>query len=192
MKKRAAVLAACGLVPAFAAQLAGAQDADRTLSVFAGQMTSNHFEELFRPGDVDFVDSQLLGIALAQDWPLGDSRWTWGIELQLLRHFGLQDHWEANLPLILRYHPERPFSRLLESVAFGVGASFASDVPEVEIRNDGDSRHSLVYWLLEAEFTAPRAGDSLFLRLHHRSDAFGALQPEAGSNAVVVGYRWSF
>jgi hypothetical protein len=169
-----------------------AQEPDWQMSIFAGQLTSNHFEDVFRPGEVDFVDSQMLGVALGRDWALNDSRWTLGLEMQVLRHFGTQDHWEVNLPLILRYHPQRPWPRSLDSLAFGVGPSYATELPEIEIRNDGDTRRSLVYWLLEAEFQVPRRGETLFLRLHHRSDAFGLLEPQAGSNAVVLGYRLSF
>lgn len=174
------------------AQPARARDEDWHLSVFAGQLTFNHFEDVIRPDKLDLADSGLAGVAIGRDWRLADSRWSIGLEAQLVRHFGLQDHWEANLPLILRYHPRRPWPASLDSFAFGIGPSYATDLPEVEIRNDGATRHSLIYWMIDARFDLPQAGDQLFLRLHHRSDAFGLLQPEAGSNAIVLGYRWSF
>lgn len=169
-----------------------AQESDWNLSIFAGQLTANHFEEVLKPGELEFVDSQLLGLAVGYDWPLRHERWSLGFEFQVVRHFGLQQHWEANLPLILRYHPKNPWPRALDSLAFGIGGSYATRIPVVEVNNDGASRHSLIYWMAEMEFATRRPGDSVYFRIHHRSDAFGLLEPEAGSNALVFGYRRSF
>lgn len=72
------------------------------------------------------------------------------------------------------------------------GGAHATALPQVEINNDGATRRNLIYWLFEVEFATRRPGDRVFLRLHHRSDAFGLLDPPAGSNAVVVGLRRSF
>ena len=169
-----------------------AQQGEWTAAVFGGVMTSNAFEEVFQPNKINFVDSQIAGVILGYELRLPDDRWTLGAEVQVAKHFGLQHHTEINLPVVLRYHPKKPWPRPLESVAFGIGGSHATALPQVEIDNDGATRRNLIYWLFEVEFATPQPRDTMFLRLHHRSDAFGLLTPSAGSNAVVFGLRRSF
>ena len=169
-----------------------AQQGAWTGAVFGGVLTSNDFEEVFQPNQIDFVDSQIAGVILGYELRLPDDRWTLGAELQVVKHFGIQTHTEINVPVVLRYHPRNPWPRPLESVAFGIGGSHATALPQVEINNDGATRRNLIYWLFEVEFTTPQPSDTVFLRLHHRSDAFGLLDPPAGSNAVVFGLRRAF
>jgi hypothetical protein len=77
----------------------------------------------------------------------------------------------------------------LRSLAFGMGPSFATEVPPLEVENKGSSQQALLYWSLEAEFASPLPRDTIFARLHHRSNAWGAVADAGGSNVLVMGLR---
>ncbi len=160
-------------------------------TVYVGNMTSNKWEELFF--SADFIDSYLAGYALTFDHSISP-RWSIGAEAQLTYHFGDQTYAEIGMPLTLRYRPENPWLRVLDSFAFGLGMSHTTEVPQVEIDNgDGErSRRNLFYWMLETQFESGRPGRRWFLRIHHRSDAWGTLEPEGGSNALAFGLRQDF
>ena len=159
---------------------------------YLGVMTENRWHEVFSPGDLDLADSGLAGVALGWDRQIGTSRFSYGFELQALGHFGRQDHFEFNLPFIIRYTPDNPFPRRLKSMAFGLGLSHATKIPQVEIDRKGRSQRNFVYWMADAEFTLPRPDTSLFFRLHHRSDGYGIYDVSSGSTGIVLGWRRSF
>ncbi|MDJ0640118.1 MAG: hypothetical protein QNJ20_14905 [Paracoccaceae bacterium] len=163
-----------------------------SVTVFGGVLTDNDWQYAVQPWEVEFVDSRFVGVAFGREWRLGDPRWTIGFEAQAVQHFGRQDHLEFNLPAVLRYHPRNPIPARLESLAFGLGVSHASELAQVEIERQGASRHNLVYWMAELEFSTGRADTTWMIRLHHRSDAFGLLEPATGSNAIAFGIRRAF
>ena len=80
----------------------------------------------------------------------------------------------------------------LDSLAFGLGMSHTTEVPIVEIETRGGSRRNLIYWMLESEFATSDPARRWFVRIHHRSDAWGTLEPEGGSNAIAIGIRQDF
>jgi hypothetical protein len=71
-------------------------------------------------------------------------------EGQLVQNLGRQDHLEVNvLPVMARWH-RIPWSRRVDtSVAFGLGLSYATELPDVEVELCGDSRQPLVHWVVE-------------------------------------------
>ncbi|MCZ6771896.1 MAG: hypothetical protein O7G83_07910 [Proteobacteria bacterium] len=162
------------------------------VSIFGGWMTDNRWEEVFTPWKLEFRDSSFAGLAGSRRiWCLDDDL-SFEIEGQIVRHFGEQDHWELNLPLIVRWETF-PWNDIIEtSAAFGLGPSFASDVPKEEIAMDGESQHWLVYWVLELAMGMPETDWKGILRLHHRSGAFGIVADEGGSNVMAVGLRRRF
>lgn len=175
------------------ASAAWAQPAEGpSVVVFGGQMTDNHWEETFVPSEIDFLDSYLLGVGVGYEWPSRLPRTSIGLEAQMVAHFGRQDHVEFNLPLVVRYHPERPPVPALESLAFGIGLSTATKDPQTEVDRDGKTTKTLVYWMGELAFRLPREDTALIFRLHHRSDAYGVFPNDSGSNAVTIGIRWRF
>lgn len=159
-------------------------------SFYAGLMTSNRADELL--SDFDYADNNLVGYALAYDRPLADTQWSVGFELQLTNHFGDESYSEIGLPITVRYRPENPWLSSVEGFSFGLGMSHATEVPKVEVDSRGASRRNLVYWMLEAEFKTRSPHTRWFMRIHHRSDAWGTFKPEGGSNAVVLGLRQDF
>ncbi len=171
---------------------ASTKDKPSAITVFGGSMTDNDWEDAFAPWTLDFRDSTFVGLAVSHGIGRFDHRLGFEIEGQVVRHFGDQDHWEFNLPIIGRWEAF-PWDAVVDtSLAFGVGPSYSSAKPKVEVANDGDSRRLLVYWMLEIEVGPPDKGWSAIFRLHHRSGAFGLVADEGGSNAMVIGLKQRF
>lgn len=160
--------------------------------VFGGQMTDNHWEETFLPWEIELLDSWFIGVGVGYEWPTRHPKIALGLEAQVVAHFGRQHHLEFNLPLIVRYYPERPLLSSLESVACGVGLSTTTRDPQTEIDRDGETSKTLVYWMGELVFRLPRRDTTLTFRLHHRSDAYGAFPTDSGSNALAFGVKQRF
>lgn len=181
-----ALAAALAASPAVAQGPAGGWQ----VSVFGGVPVSNNWEDVFaRPGDLEFRDAGMIGLAYGREWA---TRWrgvSLGLEGQIVKYFGEQDHVELNLPASLRYSFEGP---VLRSVAFGLGLSHATEVPAIEVANKGGSERTMLYWMIESEFGARQSDRSLYARLHHRSTGYGLFGDEGGFNALVLGYRLRF
>ncbi len=111
----------------------------------------------------------------------------------MVRHFGDQTHWEFNLPIIARWETF-PWDNVIDtSLAWGIGPSYASETPAAEVAREGESQRWLVYWLGELELGLPgQRGWTALVRVHHRSEAFGLIADEGGSNALTVGLRRRF
>lgn len=145
------------------------------------------------PATTELVNRYLIGLNFGYDKQIGQSPFEWGIEFQANYQFGAQDLYELVLPVSLRYHPSFTWSEpYVDSVGFGLGMSYYNKQSTLEMEKYGQTRKDYVYWYIEIEFAELKPGDNLYLRLHHRSNAFGALEPNGGSNAFVVGFRRSF
>ena len=155
-----------------------------------GTLTEGSWHEALIPRDVQFAGSSMIGAAIGVERPLGDSRWRIGIEAQVVAHAGAQDHVELSVPITLRYMPRGLGP--VESFAAGLGLSYATDIPQVEIDRNGASQRLFVHWLAEVEFALPPEDLTTFLRLHHRSDGYGLFEEDAGSTGYVLGLRKRF
>lgn len=78
------------------------------------------------------------------------------------------------------------------SLAWGIGPSYATEVPPVERETNDSSSRWLIYWFGELTLGPPAADWELLLRLHHRSDGFGTVADDGGSNALCAGVRCRF
>lgn len=174
------------------AQTAPDRQGEWSLGVFAGNMTNNRANQLLMPGEYDFADNYFTGLAIGYDRQIGESRWSWGGEFQTNLHFGDQEYLEFVLPATIRYRPDVPLLPALESFAFGLGFSYTTSVPQVEIDVRGDSARTMVYWMVETAASVGARQNEIFFRVHHRSDAFGLLEPDSGSNALAIGWRRAF
>jgi|GEM_PF-3079904 len=164
--------------------------AEWDLTLFVGQMTDNSWEETINPGKTDFIDSYLIGVAAGRDFA-SKGPFRFGIEGQIVGHFGTQDLLEFNVPIYARYLTPEDW-RIFKSFCFGIGLSYSTQIPQTEINRDGESSHILFYWMAEIEFYLPTDELSLVLRLHHRSDGYGVFATDSGSNALVLGLRHQF
>jgi hypothetical protein len=173
-------------------------DEDRawTATVYGARMSAETGWEdiLLDPLEAQYVDVFLVAGALSRPYASArDGALTFEAEGQVARYFGDQDHWEFNaVPITLRWHRFPWSDRVATSAAFGLGVSYATELPPVEVAIEGESAQWLIYWMLEA--TAGRVGSpwSFTLRMHHRSVAYGLMAEEGGMNAVGLGVRYRF
>jgi len=164
---------------------------ERHVTFFGASMTENTSFEIMR-AEVDWADSYLVGVAAGIERQIGESRFSWGIEGQVVRHFGKMDHWEFNVPVVLRFTPRNPWVDVFESFAFGLGLSYATEVPSVEVERTGQSQKEFFYWKAEFEFNLPNPEQSLLFGLHHRSDGYGTFENDSGSTAIALGWKRTF
>ena len=162
------------------------------LNVYGGRLTTNHWEEFFH-SNLDFKDSYLVAAALARRIGAYEDKASFEIEGQIVKHFNIQTHWELNALVTARWEAFWWDDVIDTSVAFGLGPSYATDKPEIEVEKDGDTSRFLVYWMLELALGLPDYPRIAFItRIHHRSDAFGLIPHGGGSNALAVGLKWRF
>ncbi len=139
-----------------------------------------------------FVDSYLLTVALSRQYAeRKEGALTVEAEGQVVKHFGDQTHWEFNaVPIVLRWN-RFPWSKsVATSAAFGLGLSYATELPPVEVQIEGESHQTLVYWVLEMTAGPVDSRWAASLRIHHRSVAFGLMGHDGGMNAVGLGVRY--
>ena len=165
-----------------------------SLNLYVGRMTSNNWDEFFHNVDgLNFKDSYLIGVTLARCIGKYQDKASFEIEGQIVKHFNFQTHWELNALVAARWEKFWWDDVLDTSVAFGLGPSYATDEPEIELENDGDTARLLIYWMLELAIGLPDYPRvALITRIHHRSDAFGLISDRGGSNALAVGLKWRF
>lgn len=175
-----------------AAEAMSFEDPQWSFSVFAGQMANDGWETIvLDPTEIEWLDSNLAAAVIGRDWTLGNPRLRFGFEGQLVKHWGDQDHYEISVPLTVRYRALDPWIPL-QGASFGLGLSWASEVPKIEVERKGESQQVLAHWYAEVEFGRPDWVVYPFLRLHHRSDGYVIADFDTGSNGVVFGLRYPF
>jgi hypothetical protein len=164
------------------------------LSVYGGRITDNEIGD-FAVGflDLDFEDSYLVALALARRIATYNELASFEVEGQIVKHFDRQDHWEFNGLLIARWEAFFWDRYLDTSLAAGIGPSYATDVPEIEVQRSGESQRLQVYMLVEFELALPSHPNiAAIIRIHHRSNAFGIVADDGISNALALGLKFRF
>ena len=173
-----------------------AEPGDWSATVYGARISSQPGWEdiLIDSAGTEFVESYLLTAALSRQYAARyDGALALEAEGQVVRHFGDQTHWEFNaVPLLLRWNRFPWSARVASSAAFGLGLSYASEMPPVEVELEGESSQWLVYWVMELTAGPVDAPWAVSLRLHHRSVGYGLMGEEGGMNAVGLGVRLSF
>ena len=149
---------------------------------------------LLNPVGAKYVDAFLVAAALSRQYAsYRDGALALEAEGQVAYNFGDQDHWEINLvPVVVRWR-QFPWShRMNSSAAFGLGLSYAMEMPEVEVEIEGESHQLLIYWVAELTAGPLQSPWAVTLRLHHRSVAWGLMGDEGGMNALGLGVRYGF
>lgn len=175
---------------------ASAAPRDWAATVYGARISSETGWEdiLLNPLGAQYVDAFLVAGALSRPYATyRDGGLLLEAEGQVAYNFGRQHHWEFNTaPLVVRWQ-RFPWSRHVDtSAAFGLGLSYASEVPEVEVEIEGESHRLLVFWVAELTAGPVQAPWAVSLRLHHRSVAWGLMGDEGGMNAVGLGIRYRF
>jgi hypothetical protein len=187
------------LVLAAGSAPAAAVEPEQHLSVYLGVYSPNRFIELIglRQETLRTDHASGLGaVALAREFGRTGESLRWELEVQFVQHWGRQRHQEVNGVLVARWL-RFPWDHYVDtSLAFGQGLSYASRVPKLEPRADPDEAESarlLNYLLMELELGPPRSPWRGFVRVHHRSGAFGLFGGvRGGSNFVALGARYRF
>jgi len=166
---------------------------DFALAIYGGRLTREKWEGALSP-DADFADATIVvGAASWTAFRFFDGKLSCELEAQVGKYFGDQDHWEFNLPILgFRWHRFPWDDHLATSLAWGIGPSYATRVPEIELETNDDSSRWLIYWFGELTLGTPTANWEVLMRLHHRSDGFGTVADDGGSNAVCVGIRYHY
>ncbi len=176
---------------------AGGVDRPNAVTVYAARISEERtWQHVVRnPIGADYADAYLVAGSFSRAWT-GEFAGALRVEseLNVAYNFGDQDHWELNIaPIQLRWQRFPWSGRLRTTAAFGVGLSYATELPEVELAIEGDTRQWLIFWIME--FTAgPVDGPwSVALRLHHRSTGWGLMgTDDGGMNAPGLGFRYEF
>ena len=175
---------------------AAAESREWAVTVYGGRISSETGWEdiLLNPFGSQYVDAFLVAGALSRSYAGyrgGDL--VLEAEGQVAWNFGDQHHWEFNVAPIMARWQRFPWSHRLDtSAAFGLGLSYATEVPEVEVEIEGESHQLLIFWVAELTAGPVLAPWAVSLRLHHRSVAWGLMGDEGGMNAVGLGIRYGF
>ncbi len=181
--------------------------ADDTLNIYTAREVDTNLLELpgmILSGDIDFEDSYLE--ALSYNYTLkkfkfeNGSSVVFGLEGMLVKHRGLQNNFETNLVLMLRYRElfwKNDFFNM--DIALADGLSYALDTPSNEKPVYSEDNPSGYYPLqnliiIDSEFYTPYLDFiHLFFRLHHRSGIYGIVAPpKVGSNYLGIGLKYIF
>jgi hypothetical protein len=169
---------------------------DWAATVYGARISSQPGWEdiLLDSAGTEFVDSYLLTAAVSRQYAEAyGGALAFEAEGQIVRHFGDQSHWEFNaVPVVLRWNRFPWSRRVASSAAFGLGLSYATEMPPVEVALEGESREWLVYWVMELTAGPVESRWAVSLRLHHRSVGYGLMGDEGGMNAVGLGVRLRF
>jgi len=170
---------------------AGAQDF--AVTVYGGRVTNDIWSKSLTPG-VEFADAYIVvGAFTWTAYRFFDGALSLELEGSVGKYFGDQDTWEFNLPIVAGRWNKFPWNRYVStSFAFGIGPSYATQVPPLEEVLNESSQQWLIYWFGELTFGPPQKNWSVALRLHHRSCGFGFVGEHGGLNILAAGikFRW--
>jgi hypothetical protein len=175
---------------------AGAPADDAAVFTLYGAQLSRekHWQTVLREGGGRLVDAYFFAGSLARPYRtfFGDAL-RFEAEGQVARHFGRQHHWEINaVPVVARWQRFPWQQRIATSTAFGLGLSFATEVPPLEATRYEQSEQLMIHWFGEVTAGPAQAPWAVTLRLHHRSDGNGLLGTNGGMNALGLGVRVRF
>ncbi len=163
---------------------------------FAGVLSVEKSSDIWLHGDFELADDTLFGVGLSKRLFSVGPDLDFELELQSVKHFGGQNDFEFNLPLIVRWNTF-PWDRFIDtSVAFGDGLSIATETPDLEkARYGGDKAGAaLNFVMVELTLALPEHPNVQFVsRFQHRSGAFGLINDTGdASTAFVWGLKFRF
>ena len=183
-----AVIAVC----LFTSLIGTARAEDFAISLYGGRMTDETAADAISTS-VSFVDAYL--VVGAFSWTFWRPVEDWislEVEGNVGKYFGDQESWEFNAALAARWHMFPWSDTVATNIAFGLGPSYASEVPAVEEETRDSSEQLLVFWFAEVALGPPKGSWAAIIRLHHRSPGFGTFAEDGGSNTWALGLRFRF
>ena len=166
---------------------------DWAATLYTGRLTDETLGNVIR-ADFKMEDAYWVGLGLTRR--IYSYRHYFDLELegQVNRFFGDQDNWEFDFLGYIRWLPF-PWDRYLDtSFAAGAGLSYATSVPEIEVKNQGDTAKFLGALSFEFTFALPSIPLwNLVAGIHHRSGAAGTFSDvRSASNGLDIGIRFWF
>lgn len=156
---------------------------------WSGRLTTENTSDIFT-GKLSFEDSYVASLAVSKElFPVFSDKAAIETELQTLRHFGGQDHWEFTGMLLFRWK-EFPWDEHVDtSFAIGDGLSLPTELPaeELNAHTRGNSGRLLNSVMMEITLADPDLPEwALALRYHHRSGFFRTFS-DVGEASTVLG-----
>ena len=144
------------------------------------------------PLHTGFADSGLVTVAVARQYAIRkEGALTIEAEGQVVRSLRRADTLGIQRdPRFAALAPIPLGERVATTAAFGLGLSYATELPSVELELEGESHQLLVYWMMEMNAGPVDSPWAFSLRLHHRSVAYGLMGANGGMNAVGLGMRY--
>ncbi len=154
----------------------------------------------------NFVGSTMVSVLVQRsvgNWDMRIGRvrlngWSLEAEGQLIKHFGVEDHFEATGSVLFRTGEIKLGQHASFNIGIANGLSWAFSKPKWEwgpTKERGVDAPQLLWHIgVEAEISSPHLqGLSGFARIHHRSENYGALgAPWYHSNRIGLGIRYRF
>ncbi len=164
------------------------------LVVYQAQAVREIFVEIMSGHEHHYVDAHLTAVGLNYKLPAFIQRLTFETEGLIVKHDGMQNHWETDLMLVARLTFLK--DTLPVSFAFGKGMSYAWKMPTIEGDEEDDTTNALLnFFIVEMDVGLPNISwnPRLLLRIHHRSGVFGVYCPKTcGSNFLSAGFKVAF
>lgn len=160
------------------------------IGFYGAQGSDNDFVDLLAL-QYESMDTYLYAVTLSKRFPVQKERYSYEVEAQIVKHVGMQDHFEVNTLVIYRWL-KLPWDHIIDtSLAIGDGFSYAFEKPQIELDKQKTSK-ILNYLMAEVTFSDPCYPNlELFTRIHHRSGMYGLINNvKGGSNFVAVGFRY--
>jgi hypothetical protein len=175
-----------------------------TIFFYGGQYVNSNLVPIMM-GDIKYLPSFIGVTGISVPLRSKFKKFAFESEGQLVKHFGLMNHYEVNTAVLAR-------TNIMQSsftFAFGEGISFATENPSMENRqqftwlNTGsfnadpsvDSKRLLNFLVFELDYSLGNfeKEPKVFTRIHHRSGIFGLLcgPPFCGSNYLTYGVKFS-
>ncbi len=162
-------------------------------TLYTGQLTDETLGNI-ATANFSMEDAYWVGLGLTRKIYTYRHYFDLEFEGQVNKFFGDQHNWEFDFIGYVRWLPF-PWDRYLDtSFAAGAGLSYATSVPEVEVKNQGDSAKFLGALSFEFTFALPRIAHwNLVAGIHHRSGAGGTFSGvKSASNGFNIGIRYWF
>jgi hypothetical protein len=166
---------------------------DWAATLYTGQLTDEALGNIVT-ANFNMEDAYWVGLGLTRRIYTYRHYFDLELEGQVNKFFGDQDNWEFDFFGYIRWLPF-PWDRYLDtSFAAGAGLSYATSVPEIEVKNQGDSAKFLGALSFEFTFALPSIPHwNLVAGIHHRSGAGGMFSGvRSGSNGLNIGFRYWF
>jgi hypothetical protein len=171
-------------------------DTPYAIAVFAGEGTernlSDTIEKLY---DFDGSSDRIIGFSGTRELAWFRDQLSIEAELMYAYHYGREEYHEVGAAVYARWHDFPWNNHLRTTFAVGVGPSYTSVYPELEVQDGTNNRsRTLNQFNLEMTFAMPRyPTTSLMMRLQHRSGIFGTIGGVYdASNFLTVGLRQDF